>query len=354
MGPGAYSELPELSVVDLQPTSRRTVPLGTVTRYRATTSDGLEREIVHGQVRPAFRPAARSADLTVGTAAPLSVGPDGMMMHLLLRTMDLGVDVVVFGPERGPSDQHIGREERQRLAGQLSLPRSAVAAHVIADRLAAETGSDMSTMLWTGISLGAIKGILFAALAPRHGRALAYGHFTVPVCPQPMDAPDDRQMRRYVFGELGAMFRASGELAWKDMRDRSLAMPANVMRVAQPGLLTRYLRSAPQGSEFKMFTSAWQQVIVNGDVGIAAAGLPRDRPTTYELFDRDNGNPPDVWTRVLADQTAEGSARIVIRHGRHSDAVRLSHQRWRGVLLRRVIDQVHCGTPPDQITHPLG
>jgi hypothetical protein len=348
------SERPALTVEVMEPTSRRNLRgRGTVTRYRSVTSDGIEREVLHGQLESQTKSPTRSADLTIGTAPPLSVGPDGMMMHFLLRTLEQGVEVVLFGPELGRSDRRLGAEGRTRIAGQLSLPRSAVAAHAIADRLQHDTGSDLSTMLWTGISLGAIKGIVFSALAPDWGRTMAYSHFVVPVCPVPRDPPTDAELRRYLFGELRAMARASAELAWKDLRDRSLGIYTDAMRLTRPGLLARYVLSAPPDAEFRTFTAAWRSAIVNGDAGVAAAGLPLDRPVTFELYDRDNGNPSYAWARLLEEQLTRGRARLLMRHGLHSDAARLSEQQRRAVVIRSVINAVNRGTPVDELVHPL-
>jgi hypothetical protein len=63
---------------------------GTVTRYAATMSDGTEREVLHGQALERRTPATRSVDLTMGTAPPLSLGPEGMVMHFHPRRSSAG------------------------------------------------------------------------------------------------------------------------------------------------------------------------------------------------------------------------------------------------------------------------
>src|ERR1700736_808359 len=103
---------------------------GTVAWYRSVMSDGIEREVIHGRALDARKPSGRSADLTIGTAPPLSLGPEGMTMHFLLKSMEMGVDVVVFGPERSRADRRLDADGRRRIASQVSLPNSAHACHL--------------------------------------------------------------------------------------------------------------------------------------------------------------------------------------------------------------------------------
>ncbi len=338
---------------ELRATTHRNLRgIGTVTRYRTTMSDHIEREVIHGRLHDHRRRAGRSADLTMASAPPLSMGPDGLMMHFLIKAMEAGTDVVVFGPERASRDVRTDRDERDALANRLSLANTAHAAHVVADHLQQTTGADLSHLVWAGVSLGAIKGISFAALAPERRRTMVYSHFVAPVCPEPMNAPDAAAMRRYMLGELGAMFRSSGELMLKDARDRSLRMFTDVAALARPGLLARYARSAPRDSEFRAVTKGWQRSIVGGDPGRAALALPPEKLTTFELFDQDNGNPPEAWHRLLAPQLGRG-IRILDRHGHHSDSIRLSHQRRRARIIQRVVDAVAAGTPIEELAHPL-
>src|SRR5690242_13406182 len=65
---------------------------GTVIRYRAVMSDGVERDVIHGQALDRRKPRGRSTDLTMCSAPPLSMGTEGMMMHFLLKSMEMGVD----------------------------------------------------------------------------------------------------------------------------------------------------------------------------------------------------------------------------------------------------------------------
>ncbi|MGD9795175.1 MAG: hypothetical protein AB7V43_17020, partial [Acidimicrobiia bacterium] len=299
---------------------------GTVTRYRTLMSDGTEREVIHGQSLTGRKHNAGPLPLTLVTAPPLSLGPDGMVMHFLLRSMEGGLDGLVFGPERSRSDVDVSAVDRRRIADSLTLPNSAQAAHRLADHLAQHHSVDLRHVVWVGISLGAIKGILFSALAPSFDRTVVYSHFVAPVCPAPMAAPTEAEYRRFLFGELGALFRTSGELIAKDVRDRTIGIHENVMRIARPGLLMRYARSAPRDSAFHMFTTAWREAIVNGDAGRGARSLPLERLTTFELFDRDSGSPVEQWREQLRRQLRSGSCRLVVEHGLHTDAVRLSNQ----------------------------
>ncbi len=326
---------------------------GTVTRYRTVMSDGIEREVIHGRALDNLKPSRRSADLTIGTAPPLSLGPEGMTMHFLLKTMEMGVDGIVFGPERTRRDQQLTEDARHRIAARVSLQNTAHACHQIADRLAAEAGVDLSHMIWAGISLGALKGILFAAMAPPHNRTMVYSHFVAPVCPNPTPPPSPQEVRQFMRNELGAMFRASAELIWKDFRDRTFRVHENVVRVIQPGLLPRYMQSVTQDRVFRAFTDQWRKVVVTGVAGTGATWLPHDRLTTFELFDKDPGGSASEWTQKLQQQLSAGTTRVVVNHGRHSDATRLSFQKRRARPMKSVITEIYHGTPVDQLAHPI-
>src|SRR5688572_24961078 len=67
---------------------------GTVTRFRTTMSDGIEREVIHAQALARTKAPTRSVDLTIGTAPPLGTGPEGMIMHFLLKSVEAGIDGV--------------------------------------------------------------------------------------------------------------------------------------------------------------------------------------------------------------------------------------------------------------------
>ena len=149
------------------------------------------------------------------------------------------------------------------------------------------------------------------------------------------------------------MFRGSAELMWKDLRDRSFRLHENVARVAQPGLLQLYLRSAPRGSAFRVFTDAWGKAAVTGVAGTGATWLPSDRLTTFELFDMDAAGPAGEWKQKLRQQLDAGTTRVVVNHGRHSDAVRLSFQRRRATTIKTLIGEIHSGTEVDNLTHPI-
>ena len=176
--------------------------LGTITRYRTIMDDDIEREVIHGRALDALKPAGRSVDLTIGTAPPLSQGPEGMIMHFLLKNMELGVDGVIFGPELSLSDQTLDVDARRRIAGQVGLPNSAHAFHHVANRLSVEADVDLRHMLWSGISLGAMKGILFAAMAPSHDRTVVYSHFVAPLCPNPTPPSSEQELRKFILSEL--------------------------------------------------------------------------------------------------------------------------------------------------------
>ena len=327
-------------------------PYGTIARYRTVMSDGIEREVIHGRALDAIKPAGRSANLTIGTAPPLSLGPEGMTMHFLLKSMEMGVDGVVFGPELSRSDQRLDEDARRRIASQVSLPNSAYACHQVADRLAAEAGADLGHMLWAGISLGAMKGILFAAMAPPH-RTMVYSHFVAPVCPNPITSGSEQDLGKFLLGELAALFRGSAELIWKDVRDRTFRVHENVARVVRPGLLLRYLRSVRPDSAFRVFTHEWGRAAATGAAGTGATWLPMERLATFELFDTDLFAPVDEWEQKLRRQIDTGTTRIVVHHGRHLDATRLSFQKRRAATLKSVIGEIYRGTPVDELAHPL-
>jgi hypothetical protein len=346
---------PDTSLVAFANTRRTNLrQYGTVTRYAAIMSDDSEREVIHGQALERHKPATRSVDLTMGTAPPLSLGPEGMVMHFLLKMMEMGVDGIVFGPERSRTDLSLDDTELRKIAGQISFPSSAHAAHLVADRLAVESSTDLSHMLWTGVSLGAMKGIMFSALAPERKRTMVYCHFVVPVAPNPIPSPTPEELRRFQRREFGGLMRLSGELLWHDVRDRTVRIHENVLRASGPGLLWRYARSAPGGRVFRIFTEAWREAVVSGDAGRAAVALPIDRLTTFELFETDEGGSPEEWREKLQRQLDSGAARLVIKKGRHTDALRLSHQRGRARAIKAIVRAVHAGTPVVELEHPFG
>jgi hypothetical protein len=343
----------DLHLVELEPTRETTIDgRGTIVRYRAITSDDIEREVIHGIAGNGDDRRRSSTPLTIASSPPLSLGPEGMIMHSLLHSMQLGLDGIVFGPERSRRDIQSTIAERRQIADRLSFPATAEAHHLIADELAQRTGVDLGHMLWRGTSLGAMKGMHFAARAAHYGRTMVYSQFVVPVCPNPMPKPSEAQLRRFMFTELGATFRAAQELVWKDVRSRTTGIHRDITRLVRPGLLPRYLRSAPRDSVFRMFTSAWRDQVVTGDAGIAASLLPRERLATVELFDRDEGSPPLEWRARLADQLEAGTTRMIVKSGRHTDAVRLSHQKRRAGEVKAVLAQLDRGVPIGELTHP--
>jgi hypothetical protein len=246
----------------------------------------------------------------------------------------------------------VGPDDSAQIATGLSLSNSAHAAHTIADRLGAEQGVDLSHMLWNGISLGAVKGIAFATLAPTYQRTMVYSHFVAPVCPNPEPVPTKRDVRRFMIGELGAMFRGTTELMMSDMMNRRPGVHADVARMIGPGLMSRYAKSAPRDRVTRTFAEAWRLAVVSGDAGTMGNRLPLDRLTTFELFDRDQGSPPDAWREKLDPQISAGTTRVVLLRGRHSDAARLSFQRKRARAIADIIDQVNAGVPVAEIDHP--
>jgi hypothetical protein len=341
--------VPDIELVDVE-LRRRTNHRGrgTISRYRITTDDDLEREIIYGQ--STSRRAGKSVPVTIGTAPPLSLGPDGLMMHFLLKSMESGLDGIVFGPERsrrGISDV----DEVRALASRVSFPRTAHVSHLICDRLA--TSGDLRHMLWTGTSLGAMKGIAFAAHAPGRGRQMLYSHFVVPAGPYPQASPTERDLRRFNRGQLGAMMRMSTELLAHDIQRRMFSINGNVVRAMRPGLTVRYARSIPSDSVSNIFTAGWRDAVVSGDAGVAATRLPGDRLATFELFDRDEAGPVDEWTRRLEGKLG-AAIRIVVKHGRHTDALRIPHQTDRAHRIGRVMRQIHDGVPLDELIHPYG
>lgn len=333
---------------------RKNLPrYGTVTRYRTVMSDDIERDVIYGQALDRLKPAARSVDLTMGTAPPLSLGNEGMVMHFLLKSLEMGIDAVIFGPERTRHDQPMSRDESREMARRISLPSSAHAAHAIADRLGESTGGDLSTMLWAGISLGSLKGILFGALAPARNRTMAYSHFVAPVCPNPMEPPTDEEYRRWMRSEMGAMARVSAELMWKDVRKRTFSVHPDVLRMVRPGLIARYARSMPRSRVFRPFTAEWRNAVASGVAGIGATWLPTSRLATFELFDGDEGAPAGEWQEKLAPHLAAGTTKIVINRGRHADSTRLSFQKRRARAIKSVISAIYAGVPVDELVHPL-
>lgn len=348
LGAGDLRWDPDVAVIDVTLTRRTNHRrLGTISRYRMTTDDDLEREVIHGQSSSG---TGSPVQLTVGTAPPLSLGPDGLVMHFLLKSMGSGLDGIVFGPER--SRRGItGVEEIRHLAGQVSFPRTAHVSHLVCDRLAAETSTDLDHLLWTGTSLGAMKGITFAAFAPGRGRQMVYSHFIVPAAPYPQASPTPQQLRRFQRRELGAMMRLSTELLAHDLQRRMFRINGNVVRAMRPGLVVRYARSVPNDSVSNVFTAGWRDAVVSGDAGVAATQLPADRLATFELFDRDEAGPVDAWTQLLGDQVGE-AIRIVIKHGRHTDALRIPHQTDRARRIQRLLREIRDGVPLDELTHP--
>jgi hypothetical protein len=327
--------------------------LGTVTRYRAIMSDGIEREVIHGRVFDAQKPKARSVELTVGTSPALSLGPEGMIMHFLLKSMEMGIDGIVFGPEGSRTDEVVHPIERRRVTQRLSFPSTAAACHQIADRLTQQEGADLSHMIWEGVSLGAIKGICFAARAADYDRKMVYSHFVAPACPEPIEAPSDVGLGLFVLGEMGAGMRAAQEIVWRDVRRNTLELHKRVARLVGPGLLMRYLKSVPRDSTFQMFTRAWRDQVATGVAGAEAGLLPHHDLMTFEIFDRDQTGSADAWREKIGAQLESGGARLVVERGRHTDAFRLSHQRRRAGLMRALLADLDSGVPVDELTHPL-
>ncbi len=349
----AFRQDSTAELIGLELTRRRNFArYGTVTRFRTMMSDGIEREVIHAQALARTKASIRSVDLTIGTAPPLGAGPDGMIMHFLLKSMEAGIDGIAFGPERSRSDLKLGPADRALIATRLSLPNSAHAAHAVAARLAAEQGVDLSHMLWNGISLGAVKGIAFATLAPTYQRTMVYSHFVAPICPNPEPVASKRDVRRFMIGELGAMFRSTAELMMSDLGNRRLRVHADVARMLGPGLMSRYAKSTPRDSVTRTFAEAWRIAVVSGDAGTMGNRLPLDRLTTFELFDRDQGSPSDAWREKLDRQISAGTTRVVLSRGRHSDAARLSFQRKRARALADIIYQVNAGIPVAELAHP--
>jgi pimeloyl-ACP methyl ester carboxylesterase len=321
---------------------------GTVTRYAVTTDDGVELEVIHGQssVRRDL-----PVHLTIGTAPPLSLGPEGLIMHFLLKSMETGLDGIAFGPERAERTRDV--DAIRACAGQMSFPRTAHVSHLVCDRLAAMTSTDLGHMLWTGVSLGAMKGMAFAAFAPERDRRMVYSQFVVPVCPFPEPLPSAEELRRFSRGELGAMVRLSSGLVAHDMRRRMFSVNPNVLRAVRPGLMARYARSMPRDSVSSIFTEAWRTAVVSGDGGVAATRLPADRLATFELFDHDEGGRADAW-RLRLEGKLGGSIRVIVKRGRHTDAMRLSNQTSRARHIGRVLRQLRDGVPVEELSHPYG
>lgn len=321
---------------------------GTVSRYRVITDDGVQRQIIHGQ--STARRRAGPIPLTLGTAPPLSLGPEGLTMHTLMKAMAVGIDAVVFGPERsqrGVDDT----EEVRLLAKQMSFARTAHVSHLVCDHLASTAGADLRHMLWTGVSLGAMKGITFAAFAPLHERTLVYSQFVVPACPYPQTPPSRKDLRRYQRSEMGAMLRQSSELMAHDMRKRMFRLNTNVARSLRPGLSMRYAQAFPRDSVSAIFTEGWRDAVCTGDAGIAATHLPADRLATFDLFDRDRAGSVEDWSTRLRGVLSD-RIRVVIRHGRHTDAMRLSHQNDRAKHIGKVLAQLRRGVQVEDLTHP--
>lgn len=341
-------------VADITATTTRNLSgRGTVRRFSVVSSDDIEREVIVGTALDAVTPPGRRIPLTVGTSPPLSLGPEGMIMHFLLHSMELGINGIVFGPERSRRGADLSTADRQEIADGMTFGSTAEAQHQIANELGPTLGVDFGHMLWAGISLGAMKGIHFAARAPHHDRTMVHCQFVVPVAPDPMPAPTEAELRSFMLGELGAGFRAAREIIWKDVRRRTIGVHRDITRMARPGLLPKYLRSAPRDSVFRMFTSAWRDQVVTGDAGVAASLLPTDRLSTFEIFDRDEGSPVETWREKLAAQLAGGRTRLVVEHGLHTDAMRLSHQKRRAAAFKRLLAELDRGVPVDELTHPL-
>jgi hypothetical protein len=325
---------------------------GTVIKYCVTTADGMEREIIHGRALARRRSPTESAHLTVGTAPALSLGAEGIVTHFLLKSMESGLDGMVFGPER--SGRRAANEaEIRAIANGITFRSSAQVAHQICDRIGDQSSTDLSTMLWAGVSLGAMKGIVFASLAPAHARTMVYSQFVVPAAPNPMPMPQADELRRFARSEFGAMIRMGRELIVHDTFDRLVRLDQNLVRPMRRGLTYRYARSMPRDKVSRIFTEAWRAAVVTGDAGAAAMTLPADRLATFELFDRDEASSVPDWRDKLAGVLGD-SVRVIVKHGKHSDALRLSCQQARARRIGRIIRAVKAGTPIDELTHPYG
>lgn len=322
---------------------------GTITRYSVMTDDGMEREVIHGRSAPA-NAGRLGPTLTVGTAPPLSLGPEGLTMHFLMKSMAAGVDGIVFGPERTPLDVK-DRDAMAVTAGLVSFPRFGVVAHDICDRITAHDGVDLDHMLWNGVSLGAMKGIAFAAAASLRNRRVIYSQFVAPAGPNPMEQPTNAQLRRFQRSEMGGMLRLSGELMAHDIGKQMLRLNFNVARATQPGLMMRYARSMPTDRVSNVFTAAWRNAVISGDAGVIANELPVDQLATFELYDRDEASNPSGWAPRL-EHVVSDRIRIVVRHGHHVDALRLGNQADRARRIGYVVRQVRRGVGVDELTHP--
>lgn len=342
---------PGMQLAEVEPT-RRTHHgrYGTIERYRVLTDDGIEREVIHG--RSTTKRDRGPVQLTVGTATPLSLGPEGPVMHSLLKAMEHGLDGIVFGPERSP-DNVSDQTEVERLASTMSFPMCAHVSHLVCDHIAETTSTDLSNMLWTGVSLGAMKGLTFAAFAPVRGRRVAYAQFVVPVCPFPQARPTEGELKRFTRGERGAIVRLSAGLLAHDMRSRMFQLNRHVARSLRPGLTMRYLRAMPRDSVSNLFTEGWRNAVVSGDAGLAASRLPDDELATFELFDRDEGYTTEDWRRRLGDVLGD-RVRIVEKRGQHTDALALPNQEARERHIGRVVRAIRSGVPIEEIEHPYG
>jgi hypothetical protein len=340
---------PGIQLVEVEPTRRTDHGrYGTIERYRVLTDDGIEREVIHG--RSTTRRDRGPVHLTVGTAAPLSLGPEGPVMHSLLKAMERGLDGIVFGPERSP-DHVTDHAEVERLASTMSFPMCAHVSHLVCDHLAETTSTDLSNMLWMGVSLGAMKGLTFAAFAPVRRRRVVYAQFVVPVCPFPQAPPTEEELKRFTRGERGAMVRLSAGLLAHDMRSRMFQLNQNVARALRPGLTMRYLRAMPRDSVSNLFTEGWRDAVVSGDAGVAASRLPAGELATFELYDRDEGYTTADWRRRLGDVVGD-RVLIVEKRGRHTDALALPNQNERERNIGRVVRAIRQGVPIEEIEHP--
>jgi hypothetical protein len=365
------------SIVYFRRTGQQNLPpYGTVTAYAVGMTDGTERVLIHGQslTRP---PMSSIEPLTIATTPSLSLGPEGISMHFMLTMMKQGVDGILFGPERARKDLGMGEDGQREVASRLSLPSSADAMHKMADRLAEERGIDLGSLLWGGISLGAIKGLAFAALGPDHNRRISYGHFAVPVRPNPAPVPTEREFRRFALAEAPATLRFAGGVVLRDIRKARQQMRADLRRHRQPaelmrdmvnplrlhmdiarmlvpgGLARHYAHSFPRDPEFKIFTLGWLRAIATGDAGVAAQHLPLDQMFTLELFNQDQGGTYAEWAEKTTLQRAAGSTYVIEEQGKHSDALNLAHQQKRAGWLKSVIRRLQAGVPIEEIAHPL-
>lgn len=341
---------PSVSLADVELTRRTDHRrYGTISRYRVTTDDRMEREVIHGISSLTPRPG--SVHLTVGTAPPLSLGPEGLVMHFLLKSMEAGLDGVVFGPERSARGIDDTSEIRA-LAEQVSFRRTADVSHLVCDHLAQADSSDLGHMLWVGTSLGAMKGIAFSALAPHRDRRMVYSQFVVPACPFPRPpATEEEELKAFGRAELGAMVRLSAELLAHDARSRMFRLNQNVVRALRPGLTFRYASSMPRDSISRIFTAGWRHAVVSGEAGVEATKLPTDGLATFELYDGDEAGTVEDWERRLEGQLGD-SIRTVVRGGRHTDALRISHQADRARHIGHVVSQIRRGVPVDELRHP--